>query len=360
MNRQFKETFPRSQKDSYNPNDNISFLIRIPDGMELVRGSITVQGELLYTKNGAKINLLTDNIFFDGQAGIHCFFDNWVTNVQSVGITEHLNEYARYVKMLEQVNSNDVERMTTSVKNLELKCAGKKNSTALLAGLAVDSGRTPFSFKPMIAINRSNRNISSNDFQEVVINFVLQDQYKACYGATNVPAQNPSYTIQGLKITYMTQPAQVASEPLSMKTVSLLRHTVDSQLTNVEMVLPIDTLSMASSLVLRTNWQANNQAIDAVNVSLAKFTFNDSNGKLVSFNVENYQELQWFYSKVLMLNEDGVDSLSPVTSNYGIGINFEDEQKAGNKVTLQLRTDADGNNIVYELFSYLSGTIQLM
>jgi hypothetical protein len=359
MNRQFQETFPRSQKNSYNPNDNPRFLLKIPANMELIKNSIAIQGVLKYTKNAAVLAFTPNNdIKYDPQAGVHCFFDNWVTQISQLGITEHLAEYPRYVKMIEQVNSNEVERVCMASKNIELKTSGEKNATQMLVGKA---GSTNFSFKPIFAPNRSNRNMSSKDFSQVEISFVLQDQFKACYGADNTTANNCAYTIEGLKMVYMTQPKSQQSEgPLQFKTVSVAKHSIDSQIANIEMVLPINTMSIASSASRRTNLGGtnNNQNIDVIGVNSVKYMFNDTNGKLIAFNMDNYQELMYQYSRVLQMNEDGIDSLAPKTKNYGIGLELGSEQAAGNKVTMLINSDADtGNNIVYELFTYYHGIV---
>jgi hypothetical protein len=365
MDRSFQEVYPSSQKDVYTQNDNINMLCKIPQGTELVKNSIKIQGTLKFRRNGNVIgvNVNTWQLYYAHESGIHNFFNNWVTSFPKVGITEHLNHYGRYVKMIEQVNSNDEERLCTSKKNLELKTASDKDTVISLAGQA---GSTYFSFKPVIAINRSNRNITSNDFDEFKVSFVLQDVYKACFGADCVPANNITYTIEELKMTYFTQPiSKESTGPLIMKTVSVMTHAIDSRLANFDITLPIDTMNLATTVALQTTIANNNQAIEYLDIQNLKYTFNNSNRSLIAFNLDNYQEIMYQYMRTLkeLQEDDGIDSLNPAykTTDFGFGINLEQYQKAGNKIGIEIKNNsADaGAGKIYMMFTYAQGLIQL-
>ena len=195
------------------------------------------------------------------------------------------------------------------------------------------------------------------------INFVLQDQFKAAYGTDNTSANICTYTIEGLKMVYMVQPKSQASDgPLEVLTVAVHKYSIDSQIANIELVLPINTESVATSFTNRNNIGGvnNNQNIDRIVVNNVKYLFNDSNGKLIAFNIENNEESQYQYSRVLKMNNDGIDSLSSISKNFGLGLELWQEQAAGNKLSIELNSDADtGAGRVYEAFTYFHGSILL-
>ena len=95
---QYKELSPRSQKASYASGESIDFLLKIGQGMELLRNSITLHGVLKYTKTDGNTPIAyNDDIMYSHRAGVHNFFDSFVTEMQGTGISENLNEYPRYV-----------------------------------------------------------------------------------------------------------------------------------------------------------------------------------------------------------------------------------------------------------------------
>lgn len=358
----YREAYPRSQKDSYSPNENITFLVKIPDGYEMQRGSIKLHGNLRYRRNGAVIDTAADEIYFDAMSGVHNFFDNWTSSTSGVGIVEHLNEYSRFVKMLQMNNSNDLGRGVSTAQNVELKAVGDLVTNTLLAGVG---GTMPFSMKPVIALNRSNRSIRSSDMASFQVQFKLQDPLLACYGLDNIAGNNVSYTMTGLKMSYTIAPqgSDKATGPLMFKTVSVLKHTVDSRLANIEVVLPIDSKNMVTSCATLANLQTNSMSTDYIDIDNVKYLLNDSNGKLISFDLKTDLEIVHFYSQAMKgLLSEPIDSLLPATykTRFGFGMTFDSQLKASTKVSIELQSDADaGAGLTYQLFTYMTGMIEV-
>lgn len=354
MNRGFREVRPTSDQSSWSPNEQPNMVIVIPPGSEMIRNSFAIHGSLKPRKAAAVLDYTAGNDFkMDPQIGAHVLCDNFVTSFSGKGMSETINNYGRYVKMVEQVNSNDEERHTMSDKNIELKCASEKDSKIYLVGRA---GTMGFTIKPLMALNRTSRNISSKDTPEIKLQWTWNDVYKAFYGADVTTGNTPSYTIENLRCSYMIQPISKASEgPLLIKTVRSSIYTADSKLTSLSMILPIDTLSVALSASVQANRASpnNDNNIDTIGVNNVKWLFNDANNKLVAYELKKYPELMFQYSKVLAMSPDrSIDSLSQSKSgNYGIGMDFGGMIASGNKVTLDLDSDASNVN-VYDIFIY--------
>lgn len=363
---QYLQTYPSSKLDSYTPNRNVTFLVQLPPSYEMIKGSLRIHGRLKVKRGANPIKPATDaagpadRVYYDSEAGMHVLFDN-MTTLMSNAVSESIADYARYVKMLEQINSNDVDRMTQSTKNIEGKTGDYSSTTSLLAGLRL-SNSFDFAISPVIAINRSDVNITQQKIPQFEIKFKLQDTYLAFFGEDCIVANNISYTIEDLKLTYKVQPSQTTGN-IMMATVSSLKNSIDSQTANIELVLPINTLNAATSVITLTNMNEpgiNKLQTDKIAVSNLKYMFNDSNNKLVSFNINNEPEMLYLYSRALKdQSSSTVDTLRPAQykDNYGFGLTFYDEQSAGNKVSIEVKSDANSNTIRYYAYTYMQGVI---
>lgn len=371
MSRNYQETYPTSQdpNSTYPQNKSLDFLISIPTDKEFVKGSLKVHGELLVRTAGGKIDTSTrSNLFFDEIAGIHSFFNNWTTKIESVGQTETISQYGRVVREFSKANMNMDERMSMSSHNMELRTGSVESTNSLMNGFVDIDGenKIPFSFKPMIFINRSTRNYTGSEVPQIKINVTLQDPSRCLFGSDNTVAKNITYSIKNLKLSYSVDDvSDHAGMPLMFSKVDVLQASINSQLANIEHLMAIPAFGVASSVILTTNYNDrtyNNNSTDYINISNLKYLVNDKNGQLVSYELTDPNEIVQLYVNALKLGNNELDSLRPgmYKNIFGFGINFDGVLPQNQKLTIQIRSDADaGAGRTYDMFSVINGLVAL-
>jgi hypothetical protein len=358
----YKELLPRSQRPSYSSNDgSIDFLLKIGDGMELVQNSVSISGRLdVFPTGGAIINK-AQQLYLDHYCGVHALFDDWNTEMMN-GISEHLSNYGRYIKMHTLCNKNSTELATSSKYGLELKCGQDENSPALMAGPGVAAagtgvGAVPFNFRPRIAINRSNRNIKSKEVGDVVLSFRLVDPRKA-FSGDDLDATT-TYSISDLKLHYIIQPASSEGGKLTMNVISSTKHSISSELSHLEIELPIATESVSHSYCETSELADDDLKIENPDITKVRWSFNDSNQRYISYELDNDQEilLNYIYSMGGKMNHHDIKPLNK-DSTWGTGLSFLGLVPAKTKVGLDITSNADSTD-VKTVFSFYSGLVEV-
>jgi len=378
MARVYKEGYPSSQASSYPQNKAISILVNIPSDKEFVAGSLKIHGDLKVLQNNAAINTGTpaapgdsSKVYFDSQAGAHCLFDQFSSKILNVGITELISEYPRWVKMMTQVNASRQELMNSTAQNVELKTGSDESTNSLMNGFldpsdsAAVKNKISFAIKPMIFLNRSNRNFTGKEVSQFTLDWVLNDPSKCFFGDDNTGAKNITYSIANLKISYAVQDIQKTTTqvPLLFNRVSVLRHSINSALANIELIPTIASLSVSSTVELDTDFSnrtKNSFDTQKINISNLRYLVNDSNGKLISYNIDSNEELEYLYVKSLQTGNNVLDTVRPAdyAKRFGFGLTFETVMMAGQKVTVQINSDADVAK-KYQVFTVVNGIVGL-
>ena len=360
MTTTYHEVYPASQKDSYT-NEYVDFIIQPPPNSEIVQGSFNVQGDLKMEKAGAQI-AFDDKIYFDHHAGVACFFDSFIVQMEN-GVTESkFLHYARHEKMRTICMTSSDELINDSKHHIQWKCASDLQTTQLLRGDTPTTHSLSFSFAPSICINRSSRNIKVSEVGNITLSVRLQNPIRAVYGADVTPANNITYTITNLRIQYQAVPAQAHSDKLMFNITSMNQYTINSKQANVEIILPIATQTMSCTFAREADLlptAEGQQSIYHPTVNRLIWRFNDENKRNLSYNLESPVEILANYKSSMSSGADSeIDDLrlTDVESNYGVGINFSGTMAKGNKVSMEIDSNADSTNIL-QLFCYFRGLV---
>ena len=357
--KQYLNTKPRSDKDSYQPLDEMDFKIKIPDGYEFIVGSLELAGRLYYYRDSTTNTPLNvgDQVFFDHYAGAHNFIDYIESKLTNFGVIEsNFFEYSRAIKMQALASTTSDELANDSKYTRELRCGGDDQSTQVLRG---SGASVPFSVRLQCALNKANRNFGADDVGDIEMNLRLKSHLRACYGTDNVALANASYSIRNLTLTYAVQP-KTASGELVFEIMTMNQQPVNSQLTFMELDLPIPTESVSCTLATQAEINANSMAVHDPNVEEIEWLFNDQNGRLFSFRLDNREEIIANYKR--SLSSSPIDDLraTDVSSNWGIGLNFLNVMPKGTKIGLNLKCDADaGAGRTYQMFCFYKGSLRL-
>ena len=364
---------PRAQKSSYAPDDSIDMVIRLDPGQELVQGTVRLHGTLQYTKtNGSTpLDYSTDAVHCNAHVGIHSFFDNFVTSFDGRVIESNFNDYGRFIKLYSECTTNSTETALNTASNIEWKMNNYLQSTAVLIGDSDSPPNMRFNFQPRICLNRTSRNVRQTDVNEILLSFRLNSQFRACFGSSNTSANSMTYVIQDLKASFISQPISKQDGPLVLKTTSMAQYTLNSQVSHVEIEIPIPTLTMTSCVVSTTNQGINYFATNYLTTERVVYRFNDTNGRLLTYELDNDEEIlanakrsmtvkgESEIDDLLLANKNIDDSTTGDDSHWLYGINYSGVMPPGTKVSVELNASEPDSNSTYVLFNYFNGVVQL-
>jgi hypothetical protein len=216
---------------------------------------------------------------------------------------------------------------------------------------------TPFSFKPDICLNRTDKNLRGDKFSSFKISFNLASPSVAMY-TTGGGILN--YSIQNLKLSYFVEDLDNRSQGMvKMKVVNLVKTSLTSNNSTIEYLLPTQTKGIVSSVARNLSLQTKKQAIDYIPISLLRFMYNDSNNRLVSFDLKNDAEILHLYTQT-MRDGNQLDSLmlAPPTTQYiDFGFGLKVDIPANQKISMLLQSDTGAN--ASTLFTYIVGEIMV-
>ena len=232
---------PLNIKEVYTQYDVCEFLLKIPTGREIVAGSMRVNGYLRTMKtpaNGAPIPIDgTEGIFLDQFAGVHSCFRNTTTTINGRTV-ESLQNYPRIVSMQTQHDATPEGVYTSSAHASELK--GVLNHRFLVGDNAKKG--CPFSFKPLIAVNKSSDNLAQSRFGEIKVLFQLGAGIESYYISGGAPANptifNVGFELRDLQLSWIENIENKANlnNPITLNTVFNLVQTITGLNNNIQIV----------------------------------------------------------------------------------------------------------------------------
>ena len=135
---QFSSALPENTKDTYNPFDNVDFMV-YPEGRSLMLNKLRLVGKLS-VRDGlnrfTKIASRLKDVSIDGYVGAHSLISDIQVEFMSgnsSGIQEIINDYPRYVKMSKSASNNE-SSMCNASQSCELCSPFKEYSRAITCG----------------------------------------------------------------------------------------------------------------------------------------------------------------------------------------------------------------------------------
>jgi hypothetical protein len=243
---------PINIKEIYNQYDVVEYLVKMPTGRQMKAGSMRINGYLRVIKtlaNGSTSVIDgTEGIFFDQYAGVHSCFRNTTTTVNGRTI-ESLQNYPRIVAMQTQHDGTPETIFTSSAHASELK--GVLNNRVLVGDNATKG--CPFSFKPLIAINKSSEDLPVSKFGEIKVLWQLGAGIESFYISGGAPTTgaitNVSFELRDLQLSWMetVENKALVNEPITLNTVFNMVQTITGLNNNIQIVsnTAYDAVSMS-------------------------------------------------------------------------------------------------------------------
>jgi hypothetical protein len=274
MDVQWHDVMPDGFKDTYVPDDALTFTLFAGNGRAIVPGTLLLEGRLEVTVNGfAGATDLKDRpnmAFLDQQLGVHSLIAGTDTAIESRGQVENIGAYARAVRMVTD-GTRSVYDVSTKSDLAALRFPTAPCSIAYLQGPTVkDTGQNPnadqpvgtfndlvsFSFAPHICINKASGPVSFARTGHIRTTFRLGRAAGVFYGP-GVNHAGFSYRITGLRMRYNTVPVSNAPASVACRTMMTSEHTLATNTSSITAVFPsaaVDsfTLSFRSQAALST------------------------------------------------------------------------------------------------------------
>jgi len=359
---QYKTSLPENNKESYGEFDNVDFVLDFPN--EKLRGySVRIEGDL-------EIENITGTPKIDNQVGAHSFFSDIITTSNMSGGIEHINEYARFVKMNCSAK-NERNDMIDSKFLCELRTPDTNISSDLIKGIKcglIHKNDIDFSIKPLFCLNNvegASKDVSYKKTGSVRISVRLERKENVLFGSDyDVSLMN--YKLKNLKLTYVTVPEDGDNSLQVMKTKVNFISKVDSSFVNISSKVPSICTGVSSSF-LKSNKigssTENTLALEQLpNVKRLEFLFNDTiNNSFITFDINNNVDLTSYYLHSLTNKNCNDSSLQRLSSNdaYGIGVNFGRPYNLSNtRFSTQIESDVK-NTESYEMYLYFHCLVNL-
>jgi hypothetical protein len=347
---------PLAQKDQYNPNDIVDFLIDVGASNQVVGNSLRLEGEIYATQTG-NFPASTTLLSIDSRSGAHGLFQQVVTSF-SDRVVENLNFYPRYVAMKSDTNEVVVNKMASSANATELKMLNDDDTIAMLS-LAVDSnyGRS-FSIKPMFCLNNATGNFPYSKTGQIKVSVTMASVAQFLFGAEATPADT-SYYVKNLQLACRSIPQSGAAGTTTMMVNSCVRQVISSNNTSLSVIVPIPTNSFSASFRNQTGEATFNENFNELDflpsLSRLELSFADSLSNLIEFPLENTEEIILNYAT--SMGTAGLHQFKPNDQPRGIGLAYNEilaSSKLGiNLVSEVLNTDPFSIYIFFRGFSMI-------
>jgi len=352
-----------SKKDKYVEFDNVDFDLNVGEGRSLVKNSVRLLGDLkVLDNNGANAS----QIYFDNVVGVHSFISSCQTTFlegNNAGLKENIQNYARYVAMVENATSVPEDAFNAS-KVCELKGVDTKTSKLFANGRTTrNSGAKltadqDFSMKPMCVLNKmSGGNLSYDKSGQIRLSFNLAQNRSALMGSDLDNSQD-SYEIRNPRVIYQSVITQPKEQQTIMRSVYNVKNTIQSNLANISAKVPVtsDSLSISFQKQDKENTApfSNYQLEMPKGLSELQIMFNDSTNEYITYALTDLTEIL----------QKGIDSIVNNGHNMVSGNRFSSNQNfiaglafngyvdlSSQKINLQIKSDANNAN-AYNVYLY--------
>lgn len=374
----YNATQPSSLKNTYGENDILDFIVKLPAGRSIVANSFRISGNLVVSTSKGAISA-GDAIHVDPFAGIHSVIRSVNTQVNNSTI-ENIQMYNRNVAM-QRMATNNLESINTSSLLLSEMC-GTMNHFQLLGTTKRDGlNAASFSILPMIAINQSSNNLSSEKFQVIQISITLANAVEIFYTdhTAGGPYMSDAETAFS-EIFYNIADVQLEwNETLQQQgdggaVIMPVKHLYQQSVNNETSYLNITTPQLYNSLSVSFIEQSKRNSIFVNNLLCEKIKGLDLNGGAleiminsgdtpIPYPIQTYQETALNYLKSL----NGNIAQNCITNEFlndtmSFGIGFSLMTSSNDRVAISLKINSEAYNYIippYDAFMYVNSFIQM-
>ena len=294
---------PTNNRPTYTELDVVTFDINNL-GRKLRLGSLRLEGTFNATNVVSDANNGTNrDIKMDSRAGVHSFIDSISVSTASGMIENIPHSYARSIVMADTCTL-DYSDYFSSDKVCELRSSNDALSIELLTQ-SKSGGDTPlaydrdFSIKPSICLNKPIQGnvMSFGKYGNIQIQLSIARALNVFYGV-DVAANNPAYSISGLRLTYTTVPEDNKNPPLLLRSMIPIKSSINSNHSNTSLAVPgvCDAVSVSFVRINSADTQADKstQLMMPPGWESIQFIYQNSSSNYVSYTVDSLNEVQEF------------------------------------------------------------------
>lgn len=359
----YHQVTPQTEQSIYNQFDQVSFLISVGEGRSLVPNSVRICGDVRVLESGAAGTgvVSTGQRCFSRNTGASALIDSISVQTQNQGLIENIQNFPRYVEMDSVASLNELD-MCNGEHACELKSVNETAMIALAQGITstlttgTPVNRDPdFSIKPLICLNKMDRDLPFAKSGIVTLQLNLQRNMTALFGA--LQDTNTTYELRNLRVTYRSIADPGENTPTNMGVIYNVKSNILSGNASISANVPAVCSAVAinfiqsqhDSVPVYDSYKMEN--LDAVGE--VEYMFNDNTNSLVSYRITDQQEMVERFLDAISYsshNQVSIDNWR-ANSGFGLGIGFDGGvDLSNNRFTMQLTS---GVNNIYPVNVYL-------
>jgi hypothetical protein len=376
MSIKYHSTQPQNFKSEYVEQEIIDFVLSFPND-KIESGSIRINADIeIVDDNNEPINdIITKKIFMNGFVGSHSLFDNVNCSTDLLGNLETLSYYNR-LQSTKAIASLTEQTIFNSEYICELRCPDELVCGNMLKGVneyaravagttALQVGTIPadFSMKLDCAFNSFVGDVFVPYVKtgDMKISLRIAQETTALWGDATI-GTSIKYRLSNLNCTFRSIPDDgVYSKQYVYVIKGDLKQSIQSNFNNITTKFPLQTCtSMYASFIPQsydnTNEHDSLACHQLPNVSELQFLFNDSSNQLITYQLDNQQEILDNFVQAVGSTTNAC-SLSNVYANkaWGVGLPFSAPMNlAGQKLSLNLKSDVN-STAPYVMYAFFTG-----
>ena len=360
----YRSVFPESQRESYQENANIDFLLNVGEGNALMPNSVRFSGKLQVKTSGAVIT--TQDVQYDAKSGIHGFVSS-ITTQGNQGVWENFHNYGRWVHMQNEAQETKVMNCCETGKNMELRMGTDAQTTYVMAGRVdgyaagsgdeTSTGVIDFSVKPDFCLNNMRGSMPFGKSGAIRVSIRLSPNSMCLFGT----APTLTYEITDLQCHFQAEQSSKGSIA-EMVVKTSIKNVVSSANQQIQTRVPMVVDTVSTSFIKTTNL-----LVGTVNkfeterlpkVSSVEWAINDNNG-YISFPLNDEGEVMLNY--LLSLDSGNYNDMrisNPV--GYGMGVKFPSPRDfTQNKLGLNIHSGVQNEANSYTAYMFFKGLISV-
>jgi hypothetical protein len=352
---------PENSKALYGEYDNVDFVATF-ENRKMVLNSVRLEGRLR-VKQGTS-NLNGEKVYLDPAIGIHSVLDSVQTVFQNKGTVENLTSYARYVGMVEDSTTSNLDMMN-SENVCEMKAPMKQMMPCVLQGetddvVGTENDPNSFSFKPAFVLNTASSvnngglGMSYDKSGAIRITFSLARNANVLFGNVN---SSTKYELSDLRLVFVSVPEDGVKNQTVHKTKFHIKQSVLSSRTNIASKVPAVCSGVSCSFITQSKENAltsnTNEREQFPELHQLQFLFNNNTNEYIAYQLEDQEEVLLRYIESLRDTKHSRMSLTNLKGNhsYGVGLHFGGELVNLSNQTFNVVLNSNDNNISSSPFS---------
>jgi hypothetical protein len=304
---QYRSIYPVTQRDSYDPNTNVDFVLNL-NQEKLVPGTIYLQGECQVYSDGITVMTNDKDLYYDGLAGYHGVIRDIQTEFKQLGVVESIQNYPRLVKMKALALSDEDALGCQADMAVEGRVPSEQMAKGYLQGSA-QTGYVPFSLKVDNVLNNCSAPVSSSATGQIRLRFRIAPSNEFLFGE-QWNAGAPSFVLRNLKLHFQAIPDDGQMAPVQMVIYSTYRGVVESTNQNLSTFVPgpcsavhMSFLDVEKENDEQYNFLAcapppgkpplgdNTSTFDSYGFERVQYAINDTDTALTGFTIESREEI---------------------------------------------------------------------